>query len=386
MSEGIVQETSKYALEGTAAHQLAEWCLLNNKRPEVYPDTVIWVELEEIKITSDMMDAVNAYVDVIYRDRRDLGSNVSLLIEHNFSLDWVKQGMYGTNDAALIDPKFEYLMVYDFKYGAGVPVEVKNNPQLKYYALGALGKDNPQNIKYVDIVVVQPRAPHPDGPERRQQLTVTELYNWAAEVLRPGAEKTESANPPRYPGEWCRWCPALHLCPEIQQQACEQAQQTFSQVPDNPKRDITFPDPHALSDDQIRRLLDFSDIFEAWLKGVREYAKKRAEQNQPIPGYKLVKTRTTRSWADLEVATARLIHRLKGGAYEQQLLSPAKAEKALKAAGFEREKIRTVIDDIVHEKTGRALVPESDKRPAIAPEAQETFGRQQEIENADFLQ
>ena len=55
--------------------------------------------------------------------------------ETKVSLEFIEPGMFGTVDAAVAEI-FGRLVVIDFKYGAGVAVEPKDNTQMIYYALG----------------------------------------------------------------------------------------------------------------------------------------------------------------------------------------------------------------------------------------------------------
>ena len=64
----------------------------------------------------------------------------TLLVEHRVDLTPLRPPvpMFGTADAIVIKPKRRQLHVIDLKYGAGVLVEAENNPQTRYYGLGAL--------------------------------------------------------------------------------------------------------------------------------------------------------------------------------------------------------------------------------------------------------
>ena len=63
---------------------------------------------------------------------------------------------FGTADCLIMTP--DALHVVDFKYGKGVPVDAKDNPQLKLYALGALSEYGLlYQFKTIHIHIVQPR-------------------------------------------------------------------------------------------------------------------------------------------------------------------------------------------------------------------------------------
>src|SRR3546814_4893751 len=103
-----------------------------------------------------------------------------------------------TGDAVLYRPSTGELRVYDLKYGRGVPVEVERNSQELYYGLGATMAEPGRLVNTVELVIVQPRAPHRDGPVRRWETTGMELLDWAVELVdaakrtaRPDARSEE---------------------------------------------------------------------------------------------------------------------------------------------------------------------------------------------------
>lgn len=189
MCKGIPPTTSSYADEGTAAHALAEICLGNKvDKAATYVGRPMYTDGKgkEYIVTSEMAEAVQVYLDTIRQDMLDLGGG-ELFIERKFQLDWLYEGMFGRNDAMVAEP-FGILRVYDYKHGAGVAVEVENNPQLMYYGLGAVRDEKVAGAyEEIELVVIQPRAIHPDGPVRRCRMSVDILLEWGRTVLLPGA-------------------------------------------------------------------------------------------------------------------------------------------------------------------------------------------------------
>ncbi len=102
-------------------------------------------------------------------------------------------------------------------------------------------------------------------------------------------------------------------------------------------------------------------MIAAWTKAVRAFAHNEAVAGRPPAGYKLVTGRRgNRKWLDEDAAAAAL-GRDGVQPYVQDLISPAVAEKQLKAFG------KTLAADLVTQAPGSPeLVPEGDKRPAIA--------------------
>jgi len=157
-------------------------------------------------------------------------------------------------------------------------------------------------------------------------------------------------------GDHCRFCEALALCPAQHAHALTVAGEVFSEVPSAP------PAPETLSLEQIRRVLDGSDMVEAWINACRDYARQQLEHGQVKSvdlGYKLVPGRASRKWKDEGEAAATLEMSLGDEAYIRKLLSPAQAEKVLKD--------KKLLESMVEVTRGVQLAPLSDKRDEIVP-------------------
>ena len=357
LSAGVPKTSSAYAEEGTAAHELAEQCLRHTAVARDYVGNMIVVKETAYEITEEMADAVQLYINTVRTDYIEAGAGAELQIEQRFNLDWLYDGMFGTNDA-LVGQPFGLLRVYDYKHGMGVAVDVTDNPQLMYYALGAA---HGETYEEVELVVVQPRAQHPDGPIRRQRMSVEELNRWATEVLLPGAEATENPAAPINTGDHCKFCPAMALCPAQKERALTVAKEAFSQAQP--------PAPDALPLAELRKILDAAPMVEAWLDACREHVRLLLEQGADPKelGYKLVAGRASRKWSD-ESAAVGVMEMLGIDPYERKVKSPAQAEKLAKKGAF---------DAILTTSRGVQLAPLSDKREAISGAASLAF---QEVE------
>ena len=143
---------SQAALQGTAAHWLAEHCFKKNYKPEVYFDRELGHPEEGVDpfyVDEDMVDAVQLYLDTIQgviakSPNTKYRGGVEKPCPHDFhaieakvALTHMDPGAFGTADFVHYSRLNKELTVVDFKYGAGIPVDVINNKQLLYYALGA---------------------------------------------------------------------------------------------------------------------------------------------------------------------------------------------------------------------------------------------------------
>jgi hypothetical protein len=357
LSEGVEQKRSVFAEEGSAAHFLAEVALLGRRQAAEYLDRVIrpvgggfsilkaGAEPQDgdYLVTEEMAEAVQIYLDTV---REGAGNGSRLVIEKKFDLGAYVPGMFGTVDAARIEP-FKKVTVIDLKYGAGVAVEVEENPQLKIYGLGACQGELPERV---ELVIVQPRARHRDGPVRRWEVAAADLEKWAREELVPAALATEDPAAPIAAGNHCRFCPALGGCPAVRDLALEVARADFQDPPE-------FPAPELLSNAELARVLTFNDVFKSWIKAAEAEGQNRMERGEVLEGFKLVRKRTRRRWIDEEQAAARLS--LFAEYFVTRLISPA---QAYKAGSVEK----AVLDALVETpEGGLTIAPEADRREAV---------------------
>lgn len=362
LSEGIESRSSVFAEEGTKAHELGEkWLLEGETAIAGYP--------------VDMVEHVSVYVDAVC-DRFEGEPLENLLVEQRFHLHELHSDLFGTSDAIVWQPGIERLSVIDLKYGAGVPVEVEDNPQLQYYALGALLANKQWKPREVEVVIVQPRCPHPDGPVRAQVLQVVDLLDFAADLVE-AVKRTEEASAAYlcadsgplearwqrmylHAGDHCRFCPAAAICPAQKNKAQQLAKQAFA--------------PGLPYDaQQLAETLEWLPVLEAWIKNTREFAYAEAEKGHDIPRHKLVEKRATRKWRD----QAHAFDVLASAIDEKELFeapamkSPAAIEKLLP------KDQRKILDDLcIKESSGHTLVHESDKREAIKVDAKSAFANQ----------
>lgn len=317
--------SSEYADEGTQAHEIAAAILTSNR--------FMTVENDEIR---ENLRVYIKYIDTVHTHRK-----TSLLVEHRFSLEEIYTGLFGTCDAIVFDSETKILHVIDLKYGKGIPVSVQNNPQLMYYALGALYNTD-FKPEIVRMTIVQPRCEHPDGYVRSQDINVVDLLEFEADLVEY-AKATEKEDAPLIEGKHCRFCSAAPFCPKLHEKAMIAATSHFSPINE------TYYDPEKLSE-----YMKLIPKIETWIKAVQSFAFEEAKAGRIIPGYKLVEKRATRKWIDestLEKALVGYVDEM--SMYETKIKSPAQMEKLLP-----KDK-RYVIEELtVKESSGYNLVPE----------------------------
>ncbi len=340
LCEGVEKASSVYAEEGTEAHTLA-YSILSGQ--------------PHATATDEMQNAVNVYVDYVDSSASANQPGVVRMLEQRFDLSKYYPNLYGTADAVIYWEASKKLRVIDYKHGAGVPVEAEENAQLMYYGLGAMTSLN-RPVRSIELVIVQPRCFHPDGPIRAWTTTPGRLIDFAADLI-DDAIATEDPNAPLNPGDHCRWCAAKPNCPALKSKALALAAQQFTS--------ITNYDPKELG-----KTLSMLSVMETWIKGVREFAYREAESGRPPPGWKLVDKRANRKWRD-DVNQDNLARNLGLKAPEivdTKLKSPAQVEKMLSKEG------KAVFHQfVIQESSGKTLVEMADKRPSVKERAVEEF-------------
>lgn len=377
------KEDSIYSAQGSAAHAAIDDFLSRREKGETV-DIYDYIGFEyekgefEVELSSEDVDAMAEFIKAV--DEIRAKGKFILHTEAKFHLNPIYEGLFGTSDVVLISSDLKKLVVIDYKHGSGVPVEVKENKQLMYYALGAIQyviekhKLDPAYIdiagwggvfQEVEVVIVQPRCRHHAGAVRPWKVPAKTLDDFAEE-LGKRARETANPNAALVPGEeQCRWCPALAICPAFGQKTFEIAKADFAAAAP------VFPKPDSLAPKDIARIMKFEPLMQEWLKSVSVYALHCLEHGQEIPGFKLVEKRANRKWTDEAAAqeTLELVVNNPDDLIEKSFISPAKAEKLIGG-----KKGKDFVNSLVTiPQTGHTLAPDHDPREPIAGSAVEDF-------------
>lgn len=331
---------SKYAAEGTLAHKVCEGGLLTmiNHPNNAICSCIGSIGHEEevdsflIEKTEEMAQGAQLYQQTIKDDAKRIGcmKNGRIVkewvnVEESFVLEDVDSEAMGTNDASIFVPGGT-LIVYDYKYGKGIPVEAIENKQMLYYAIGAAG-DKLMSFKSIELVIVQPRAEHPQGPVRRWVTTPQYVNTFKQELSR--RIKNTRISTETVTGKWCRFCNAKMICPATRTKVNEIAKADFQE----PMQSNTLKSPDRLTPLELKVLLDNADLIENYINEVREYAFNLLNRGGTVEGYKLVKGgKAHRKWEDEGIAASMLELEFGDEIFETKLKSPAKIEKLGKSA------------------------------------------------------
>ena len=339
--------SSSYADEGTLAHAIGELKLryVNDEISKRQLNAKMKPLLQSEYYCGEMEEATGYYADAVIEALEAAGEDAELMIEQQFSLDrWVPEG-FGTSDAVVIGGGV--IQVIDLKYGKGIKVDARNNPQLRLYGLGAANLfDSLYDFDTVRMTIIQPRLDHISTEE----LPLSELLAWAEDDVKPRAQMAMDGTDYTAVGDWCRFCPAKAVCRK-------RAEYNLSIAKDD------FRNPPLLSDEEIGEVLRRADELQHWVKDVGDYALEQALAGKQYDGWKLVEGRSVRKYADdLKVAEA-----LKAAGYDEAMLYERKLygiSAMEKIVG--KKRLTETLGDLFMKPAGKpVLVPESDKREAI---------------------
>ncbi len=336
---------SPYAQQGTDAHELCQYLLEKGLGRDVKDPTedLTWYDAE-------MREAAEGYASFVLgqvEEAKALCPDPMVCVEQTVDFSkWVEHG-FGTADALIVAD--DLLYITDFKYGVGCLVSASGedgtgNSQLKCYALGALDTfGNLFDIKRIRLSIYQPRRENIDTFE----LTKADLLKWADEVLAPIARLAYEGQGEFEAGDHCQFCKVKATCRKRAEYNLELARYDFEM-------------PATLEDAEIAAILPRIDSLTAWATDLKEYALQQALSGTHYEGFKVVEGRSNRKYSD-EAAVASAAENAGYDPYEKKLLGIT-AMTALMG----KKKFEEVLGSYITKPQGKpALVPESDKRPAI---------------------
>ena len=363
------EEDDSFSKPGTAAHALGETCLNQKKAPWEFIGGYVFggrvddgptpkeaVELGAVVIDKEMADAVQEYLDAIeaWHPDRNQGNT---WVERRFHCPTIHRLFYGTADLVHLDLAGRVLHVWDYKHGAGIMVEVEDNPQCKYYACGVLEDLNLWNeVDEVVLHIVQPRG-YLD-PHRVWKLSTDDLDVWMGDVLVPAMDFALVSRNTKA-GEWCRFCPArFRQCPQLIEDMGEL---------ETMLKDLEGRTADELTNEQVSRIMDLFALAKIVNKAAEQTAFRRMQNGKAVPGYKLANARSNRAWKDEDKAKAVLEKTYGERAYTApKLLSPAQIEALPLGAAI-------VAEHAYKPDAGLTVVKGTDARPAVNRDTKSLF-------------
>lgn len=349
LCRGLPDAPTEYADEGTFAHHVSELCRLNNVPATTYIDLVS--HCKRFTVDAEFARHVQFFLDYVAEFEGDV------LIEERVSYDaWVPGG-YGTADDIRIHDGLCNLT--DLKFGQGVKIYIKNNPQMWGYGLGVFQDfGHLYDIETFKFNICQPRLDHID----EATVSLKEILLWARDKVQPTAEIALKPNAPFQPGEHCRWCKARDTCGH-------RKEWLMAQMLDELDDMESIKDPDLMTNDDLANCMDVISLMRSWCNDIegRVLSEIQAGRAVGTPSWKLVAGRSNRAWRDAVKAEAALRKtKLKvKDIFKQTMISPTQAEKLL-------GKDHKIMTDHVRKPPGSPkLAPPTDPRSAITADISE---------------
>lgn len=367
------------ARQGTTAHAAAEVeanLVLGRATQDEVDLTLMELSVlpadEGEAFDDEMAEYITEYVDLIKSYAQERGDDhvfVEQRVEAVIPLTDMHEGevyvIRGSADCAVMPaktgaPEAKTLVVGDLKYGNGIDVDVEENPQIRFYALGVLDLmaddegNLPVDIEEIVYHIIQPRL----GGIKTWSESIDDLFKWRDEVAAPALTKALYGAPEGAtfaPSELaCQFCPARGRCPALTEARVEQAADLFDTIVEAEFADGpgAFPETTSLTDTRLGELLTMVAGLQNIYSDLREEAQRRLHRGGSVPGYQLVSYTPPRKWtegADQALAGVAQVWK------EPTMMTPTQALKALKGD----ENALALAESVI-------VAPP--KRPIIAPE------------------
>lgn len=363
-NEGLPDEGSDHAFEGTVAHQVLEMCLLfdhdsfdfvgmTTRNPAT--GTVFeWTE-DDAELSQPIIDWINEQPGTVYAEAR-------VDLSH-----WLGDNQFGTCDVTIVAP--DRVHILDRKWGRGIPVSPVRNKQLQLYALGAIrmfAPDVTDPAFPVHIHIEQPRNSAGGGE------WVTSLGDLLAfgEEARAAAEATRQFDPPRVASAaGCLWCRrrqqepsepgAVSGCKTYDAFNLEMLQAEFD---DLDAEELVLPVQDSLSLDRRAFIHRHKAMVEKWLDGISASVMDQALLTGEAGAMKAVAGKPgRRAWVDPKAAEKAVVGLLGAKSFTHKLITPTQCGKSVSKEDYEK----FIATHVTRADPKPILVPLEDERPAL---------------------
>ncbi len=341
----ILDQASEYAQQGTDCHELCAYLVEKALGRDVIDPTENLTYYD-----AEMQNCAEEYRNYILEQieaAKEFCKDPQVMIEQRLDFSrWVENG-FGTGDCVIVAD--EILQIIDYKHGLGILVsagddEHGGNSQMMCYALGALEVfGDIYDINQIKMTIFQPRR------DNLSTYTISkeDLLKWADEVLAPTAQLAYIGKGEFNAGDHCTFCKVKATCRKRAEYNLELAKYDFEM-------------PATLDDTEIAAILEKVDEMISWGNDIKDYALQQAQSGVHFEGWKIVEGRSNRKYTD-ENAVADTVKDAGFDPYEKKLLGITAMSTLLGKKKFE-----DLLGGLIYKPPGKpALVPESDKRPAM---------------------
>lgn len=360
---------NRYATEGTLAHYIAaailRYKIWGEITCELIADTVevgtkFWVsaddqslvsaadptsdptgEMEErewhdFKVTQEMLDAINVYVNYCMSITADVGKH-NVFVEERLSIP-SRIGninpilaLGGTVDFGAVKV-FDRIIVADYKHGAGVPVSPYENEQALSYALALflkLDEFDRQHISTIEIVIVQPRGL--GNGISVWECTPDDLLIWQGKMLY-AQKQIHEGNTSLVAGSWCKWCPAGGVC-SVRESSLSEAVGTEILATDFEEPKLLVSTFKNISVERLVKIVEVEKPLKAFIESAKELLENLTRKGKKT-GYEIAMStkNVRRTWIDGD-EPVDLLAEMGVDMYKKTLKTPKQVEDELKTLG-----------------------------------------------------
>jgi hypothetical protein len=364
--EGLPDETSEEAAEGTFAHMISEDCLALGLDPYDFIGHRATVEGHSFEWDEEDADNLAFGISQIRSFGGQLYGEQRVDLTH-----WLGDDQFGTLDRAIILP--DLIVIDDLKWGRGIPVSPVENRQLSLYGLGFWRDIARHQTNATDFLIIidQPRCSGGGGEWR---TTLDQLLAFGEEA-RGAAERTRDPNAPRVASEkGCRFCKRREApggCSTLDMFMLDLFGKQFDDLDDEIMVGGPMELPVVVTPERRSFILDNRKLCESWFDKLHAQALDDALHGRPCGGKKAVEGRKLADkWKNLDDADIALLLMLGDGRHNLKLKTPTQVTKELKL----KDNIPPELEQLIERGQRKpTLVSEQDARPAMLINLEQMF-------------
>jgi hypothetical protein len=368
--EGLPRSSSIYSAEGTLYHEIASDCLEWGLDPHIYDGRVMSADGFTFTVDTEITDGMIPALDWLNQQPG------KLFIETKVNLEPWMPGQFGTLDVGLWDEETLTATIFDWKFGAGVPVFALKNKQLRAYAIGFFETIlKPMGIVPLRwrIIIEQPRCRGGSNFGQPWEISHDELMEFGPEMSRI-YQSAQDPNAPFKAGDHCQFCDVKTRkqgCGAYDEWMLESAGMMFEALDEA----VVSGEPiklqaHGLITPERRSAIILSSKeVTKWLNRLKEDALSDAINGMPTPGLKAVKgDKGDRYWADAQKAEKLIVSVLADDAFTKKLKSVKQVEDVVAPTKrrLGHPEVWADLKDLIAQDDGKpTLVSLDDERPAL---------------------
>jgi hypothetical protein len=282
-------EKTEASTEGDLAHELAALYLKENI-------IISTTANGQAKFTEEMYEGAKYYFEIF---KKFVSNLADIHIEEKIDISDIHLECWGTPDAwafDLNDNSSTAIHVFDYKFGF-TPIEIYENWQLLEYTCGIVKKIEQKLDKRIPdcttpisiyLHIIQPRDFNSGSKHRLWHLTLQELESYRQRLVISEA-LSMSPNAPLKVSAECKYCPARHACPALQQAAFGATEVAFRDAPQG-------LDPRHVGS-ELKLLHEARDLLDFRITALETEVTHHLMNGTPVDHYELTSKYGNLNWS-----------------------------------------------------------------------------------------